>query len=133
MSNSIFINLAAKDVAAARAFYTRLGFSINEQFSDDTNAVVVVDERISLMLVAKDSFADHVGGGREIADTSACREVGLAIQVSSREEVDRIFEAAIAAGGAQEGGVVEEEAIGMYSRGFCDLDGHKLDVLYMAA
>lgn len=34
MSKSIYINVPVKDVAAAREFYTKLGFGINELFSN---------------------------------------------------------------------------------------------------
>ncbi|MEK7153266.1 MAG: VOC family protein [Patescibacteria group bacterium] len=129
MSKSIYINLPAKDVAAAREFYTKTGFSINEQLSSDQSAVVVIDERIMLMLVAEDFFKQNTK--REIADTKTVSEVSLAIEVANRGEVDKILEAALAAGGQQVGEAMEES--GMYSRGFSDLDGHKLDVLCMTA
>lgn len=131
MSKSIFINVPVKNTAAAREFYTKTGFSINEAFSDAQNVVVVIDETISLMLVAEDFFKQSAL--RDVADTKTVREATFAIQVASREEVDKIVDAALAAGGKQEGETVEEKEIGMYSRGFSDLDGHKLDILCMSA
>ncbi len=131
MNKSIYINLPTKSVAEAREFYTKLGFDINEAFSSDQSAVVTISDNILLMLVAKDFFKEN--SNREIADTSAAREVSLAIQVASREEVDKILDAVVAAGGKHEGETVEEKEIGMYSRGFSDLDGHKLDILCMNA
>jgi uncharacterized protein len=131
MSRSIYINLPVKDVAAAREFYTRMGFKLNQAFSNDQNAVIIVDEHILLMLVAEGFFKQNVG--RDVADTAKVSEVGLAIQVASRAEVDTLFDAAIAAGGKAAGETVEEAEIGMYSRGLTDLDGHRLDILYMTA
>ncbi|MCX7928957.1 MAG: glyoxalase/bleomycin resistance/extradiol dioxygenase family protein, partial [Patescibacteria group bacterium] len=32
---SIFVNLPIKDLNRTRDFWTKLGFSVNEQFSDD--------------------------------------------------------------------------------------------------
>ena len=32
---SIFINLPIKEIARTRAFWTKLGFSFNEEFSDE--------------------------------------------------------------------------------------------------
>jgi uncharacterized protein len=95
-----------------------MGFGITEQFSNDQNTVVIIDEGLMLMLVA---------------DTTKVSEVSLAIQVANREEVDKLFEAAIAAGGKQAGETVEEAENGMYSRGVTDLDVHKLDILCMTA
>jgi len=120
-----------KDVAAAREFYPKMGFGINEQFSNDQNAVVIIDEGNMLMLVAEDFFKQNTG--RDVADTTKVSEVSLAIQVANREEVDKMFETAIAASGKQAGETVEEAEYGMYSRGVTDLDGHKLDILCMTA
>ena len=131
MSKSIFINVPVKDVAAAREFYTQIGFSINQQFSNDQNAFVAIDEQITMMLIAEASFKQNAR--RDVADTKTVREATFAIQVASREEVDKIVEAALAAGAEKEGEKVEEAEIGMYSRGFSDLDGHKIDILCMAA
>lgn len=131
MSKSIAINLPVKDVAAAREFYVGMGFALNTQFSNDQSAMVNISDTITLMLVAVDFFKQNVG--RDVADTTKVSEVSLAIQVENREEVDKIYQAAIAAGGTQFGETYEEAEIGMYSRGLVDLDGHKLDILCMAA
>ncbi|MDT7610770.1 MAG: uncharacterized protein QOG96_5273, partial [Pseudonocardiales bacterium] len=44
MNRMIFVNLPVNDLADSKAFYTGLGFSINEQFSDDQAACIVVSE-----------------------------------------------------------------------------------------
>ncbi len=123
MSKSIFINIPVKDEAATRKFYKALGFNINEQ------GFVVIDERIILMPVDEDFFKQTTE--REIADTKTVREMSLAIQVANREEVDTIIDAGVAAGGKEEGEIVEEAAIGMYSRGLSDIDGHRFNILCM--
>jgi predicted lactoylglutathione lyase len=126
MSKSVFINLPVKDVAAARSFYEKAGFSINSEMSNDQNFVVVIDDNIMLMMVAHDFFKQNVK--RDIADTATYAEVGIAIQVADEAEVNKIVEAAIAAGAVSQGEVSEEF---MISRGFTDLDGHRLDILCM--
>lgn len=55
----------------------------------------------------------------------------MAISAHSLEEVDDVFNKAIAAGGIAAGETVEEKEIGLYARAFFDLDGHKIDVNYM--
>ncbi len=124
MSKSIYINVPVKDEAAASKFYQALGFTINEQ------GFVVIDEHIILMLVTEDFFKQ--ANEREIADTKTVREMSIAIQVADSEEVDTIIEAGVAAGGKEEGEIVEQKEIGMYSRGLSDLDGHRLNILCMA-
>lgn len=46
MTQSIFVNLPVTDIARSRTFYEGLGFSINEHFSDEQSASVVVSEHI---------------------------------------------------------------------------------------
>ena len=58
----IFVNLPVTDLGASRAFYTALGFRVNEAFSDDQVAAIVVSETIVLMLLTRDRFADFVTG-----------------------------------------------------------------------
>lgn len=128
MGKSIFVNLPVKDVAAAREFYSKMGFAINEQFSGEQTAFVVVDEHINLILIAYEMFKQNAQ--RDIADTQSVREVSVAIDVETRENVDKFVEAALAAGGTAEGETMDED--GVYSRGVCDLDGHRLDINCMA-
>ncbi len=131
MNKSVFINMATKDVAAARDFYSKLGFKVNEEYSNDQNVFVVVNDNVQLILA--DTVFFQQNQQREIADTTKVAEVGIAIEVSSREEVDKIVNVAVAAGGKLAGETIEEAEIGMYSRGLTDLGGHRLDILTMAS
>jgi len=58
----IFVNLPVRDLVASRAFYTALGFSINEFSSDDRTVSVVVDDTIVVALHTRDRFAELVAG-----------------------------------------------------------------------
>ncbi|GGM89162.1 hypothetical protein L2745_04575 [Shewanella xiamenensis] len=42
MAQSIFVNLAVESVQQSRAFYAGLGFGINEQYSNEQAACVVI-------------------------------------------------------------------------------------------
>jgi predicted lactoylglutathione lyase len=125
----VFINLTTKNVAAAREFYTQLGFDINKVFSSEENVFVILSENVQLIL-AGEAFLKRLGEKREFADATKVTEGSVAIAMNSREEVDKLFDAAIAAG-AKPAGDQEEEEIGLYARAFFDLDGHKIDVNYM--
>lgn len=126
----VFINMATKDVAAARKFYNKLGFDINEMLSTDQNVFVVIAENVQLIL-GTPGFFKQLGEQREYANTTMLTEVSVAIAAHSREEVDEIFDRAIAAGGTSFGDATEEKEIGLYAHGFFDLDGHKIDINYM--
>lgn len=131
IGNFVFINLPTKNVAAAREFYTKVGFEINKEFSSDENVFVVIAEKVNLILVGEKLFR-QLGEQRELADTSKVTEVLVAISVDSREAVDKVVETALAAGATKAGEPNEEEEIGLYSRAFYDLDGHKIDINHMS-
>jgi catechol 2,3-dioxygenase-like lactoylglutathione lyase family enzyme len=59
--------------------------------------------------------------------------VMIALSPGSREAVDKIYEAAIAAGGTCEGkpGLRGDESMGFYAGYFRDLDGNKLNAFAM--
>jgi predicted lactoylglutathione lyase len=130
MSRFIFINLSTKNVAAAREFYEKLGFEINKDYSTDENVFVVVSDSVQLILVSEAFLRQH-GETRAIADASKVTEGSVAISVDSNEEVDKLVDAALAAGGTS-AGAIEEAGIGLYARAFYDLDGHKIDINHMS-
>ena len=126
----VFINVATKNVAAAREFYTKLGFEINEMYSTEQNVFINIAQNVQLIIGAE-AFFKQLGEKREFADATKVTEASIAISANSREEVDTLFEKAIAAGATQFGDVVEEKNIGLYARAFSDLDGHKIDINFM--
>jgi uncharacterized protein len=122
----IFVNLPVKDLDKSRKFFEELGFRFNEQFTDDTAACLVIDENIFAMLLTEAKFKEFING--EIADPSTT-ETLLALSADSREEVDRLADQALAAGGAD--WKPPQEQGPMYSRSFQDPDGHVWEVLHM--
>lgn len=127
MPNMIFVNLPVADVAASRDFYTALGFTINEQFSDENTASVVISDAIVAMIMNKARFADFTK--KQIVDAHSASEVINALGVESRDEVDRIAEAALAAG-ATVGGDTQDHGF-MYGRSIDDPDGHRWEFVWM--
>jgi predicted lactoylglutathione lyase len=123
----VFLNLPVSDLAASRAFYAGLGFSFNEQFSDENTTSVVVDENIVVMLLTHQRFADFVTG--PIGDAAVATTQLTALSAGSRAEVDELLARALASGGkpwmpAQDHGF-------MYGVSFADPDGHVWEVMWM--
>jgi predicted lactoylglutathione lyase len=127
MPTMIFVNLPVKDLARSRAFYGALGYSFNEQFSDENAACVVISDTIFLMILVEPFFKTFTK--KEIADESGVTEAILAISTDSREEVDQLVDKAFAAG-AMESNDPDDQGF-MYSRSFQDPDGHLWEVLWM--
>lgn len=128
MARMIFVNLPVKDLKRSREFFSGLGFTFNDQFSDDTAAYMEVNDQAAVMLVSH-PFFETFSDSKAIADTTKTYEVSTAISLSSREEVDEIGERALATGGSPSKPPNDDGFI--YSRSFLDPDGHLWDVHYM--
>ena len=128
MAQSIFINLPVHDLGKSRAFYAGLGFSFNEQLSNDQAACVVVAQNILVMLLVKPFFATFTS--KLIADAHQTSEVLNCLSCETRERVDELVRLAKQHGGSaprdpQDHGL-------MYGHGFEDPDGHIWELAYMA-
>ena len=129
MINQIFITLPVADLQKSIAFFKALGFTQNQQFSDDTAACIVINDNISVMLGTHDKFRTFTP--KAVCDTSQSVEVLISLSCDTRERVDELVAKALAAGGTT---YDEPEDLGfMYSHSFVDLDGHGWGVLHMSA
>jgi len=127
MVKQIFVNLPVADLKASIAFFARLGFTFNPQFTDDTATCMIVGENIFAMLLTRERFAGFAP--HPPADARAATEVLLALPLDSREAVDAIVREAVAAGGNTYSAPQDHGF--MYQHGFQDLDGHVWEVFQM--
>ena len=128
MAMQTFINLPVKDLAKASEFFSAIGFTFDEEFTDENATRMIVSEETSVMLVVEPFFEGFIAP-QEIADTSTSREVIVGLSAESREQVDDLAEKALAAG-AQALGEPDDQGF-MYMRGFRDLDGHQWSFIHM--
>jgi predicted lactoylglutathione lyase len=127
MARMIFPNLAVEDLDRAVRFFTELGFTFDERFTDDTATAMVVNEQATVMLLTKSKFAEFTT--RDLADPTRHTEIILAVSAESREDVDAFADRALAAGGTP---AKEPMDLGfMYARSFHDPDGHHWEVVWM--
>jgi len=123
----LFVNLPVADVERSTAFFAALGFSFNPTMTDETAACMLVGEHAYVMLLSREKFAQFAK--LPIADPTTHTLALYCFSVSSREEVDAVSAAALAAGGRE---ADDAEDYGyMYSRSFYDLDGHGWQVMWM--
>ena len=123
----IFVNLPVKSVKASRAFFGSLGFTFNEQFSDEHTTCMVVEENIFVMLLEPVRFRDFITG--EISDAHKATEVLTCLSADSRAEVDTFLTNALAAGAKP--WKPNTDMGPMYGASFQDLDGHVWEIMYM--
>lgn len=127
MGRSIFVNLPIADVGRARAFYTALGFRVNEQYSGDTSLCLAIEENIYVMLLAREYFGTFTP--KAVSDARESTEVLVCLSCESRAEVDELVAKAVAAGGRIPRPV--QDLGFMYGHAFEDLDGHIWELAYM--
>lgn len=127
MATKIFVNLPVKDLQRSIDFFTRLGFSFNPQFTDETATCMIVTDNIFVMLMVENRFRDFTK--KEVSDATKTTEVLLALDAASRSEVDELVNKAIAGGGTA---YMDAQDHGwMYLRSFADPDGHQWEIAYM--
>jgi predicted lactoylglutathione lyase len=123
----IFINLAVKDLKKSMAFYTALGFTNNPQFSDDQGKCMVWSDTIFLMIMTPEKFSSFAT--KPIADTKSKLAALFSLSVGSPEEVNRIIENGLKAGGTEPH---EMRDYGfMQQRSIEDFDGHTWEIFFM--
>lgn len=127
MLKQIYVNLPVKDLKKTVAFFTKLGFNFNQQFTDDNATCMVIEENIYVMLLVEKFFKNFTS--KEICDARNSTEAILALSAESREKVDEIIRKAKAAGAATP--IPPQDHGFMYQHGFEDLDGHLWEVMYM--
>lgn len=125
-ANQIYVNLPVKDVQKTKEFWTRLGFAINEQFSDDKAVCVVMKEdNIYIMFLTEEYFQTFSERPVPKGDTT---QVLVAIALNSRDEVDQVVNTALENGASQH---EEPQDYGwMYQNSFWDLDGHGWNITF---
>lgn len=123
----IFVNLPVADVGASRRFWSALGYSFNEQFSDENALCLVFSDSIFAMLLQRDFFQSFTD--KPVVDATTSAQVLNGLAMTSRAEVDALVDAAVAAG-ATEPRPAQDQGF-MYERGFSDLDGHDWEIMWM--
>lgn len=127
MSRMIFVNLPVRDLPKTKDFFSALGFTYNQQFTDDKAACMIVSDQAFVMLLSEPFFRGFTKN--QICDTSTHTEAIFALSCESKVEVDQIVRKAIDAGGRHALDPVDHGF--MYNWSFYDLDGHHWEVLWM--
>ncbi|MHC5701057.1 VOC family protein [Streptomyces tirandamycinicus] len=127
MSQMIFVNLPVKDLDASKAFWEAVGYTFNPRFTDETAACMVVSDTIFAMLLTEAKFKDFTK--KAVADAATSTEVIVALSAESREKVDALADAALAAGGSPANEPMDHGF--MYGRSFQDPDHHIWEVVWM--
>jgi uncharacterized protein len=127
MHKQIYVNLPVKDVERTKAFFAKLGYAFNPDFSNEQALAMQVGENIFAMLLAEPFFQTFTK--KPIADATRSTEVLVCLSCESRAEVDQLVAKAVAAGGTSPNPPQDHGF--MYGHGYTDLDGHVWELVYM--
>lgn len=128
MTKQFWLNLPVKDIQKSKAFFSALGFPFNEQQTNEESACMVLGEKSIIVMLFTEKVFQHFCRNN-VTDANSSTEVLLSIDAESKEEVDELLAKAVEAGGSVYGEPHDQGW--MYGAGFCDLDGHRWNVLYM--
>jgi len=129
MTKQIWLNLPVKDAMKSKDFFSKMGFKfLEERTTPDSACMLIGSTNFVVMLFAEEMFRNFIK--HEITDPKQSSEFLISIDAESREEVDALAQKAKDAGGSVYAEPGENQGW-MYGCGFCDLDGHRWNVLYM--
>ncbi|NML14105.1 VOC family protein [Azohydromonas caseinilytica] len=128
MHEQIYLNLPVKDLQRSIDFFTQLGFTFDERFSNELATCMEVGPNIHVMLLTEPFFQGFIGD-KQIADARRHTEALICLSCHSRAQVDGLVQRAAEAGGRiprppQDQGFV-------YGHAFEDLDGHIWELMHL--
>lgn len=127
MTTKIYVNLPVKNLDRSKAFFAKLGYAFNENYTDETAACMVISDDIFAMLLTETKFKEFTS--KVIADASKTTEVLICLSVDSKARVNEIVDAALQAGGSEARDTID---LGfMFHRSFHDPDGHIWEIVWM--
>jgi predicted lactoylglutathione lyase len=126
MLNSIFVNLPVVSLKKSVDFFTKLGFTFNAQFTDETSTCMILNDKVYVMLIEHAKFSGFID--KPIAPSTSTEAI-FSFSCESKDEVVAMASKAHSLGARK---VNEAEDMGfMFSWGFEDLDGHLWDLFWM--
>ena len=127
MQTNIFVSYPTDDLERSKAFYTALGAEINPLFTDENAVCLVWDQNIFTMVLKREFFATFTD--KQVGDAASTAQFQVGFSRDSREDVDAVIEAGLAAGGAEHREVQDYGF--MYARDLEDPDGNVVSFTYM--
>lgn len=124
-ANQIYVNLPVKNIEQTKAFWTNVGFPVNDQISDENAVCIIMGDNMYVMFLTEEYFQTFSERPVPKGDTT---QVLVAIGLNSREEVDQVVNAAVENGATQH---EEPQDHGwMYQNSFWDINGHGWNIVF---
>ena len=127
MSTKIFVNLPVKNLPKSIGFFNKLGYTFNQQFTNENATCMIVGDDIFIMLLTENFFKTFTK--KSICDAKKYTEALICLSADSKEMVDEMVNKAIDAGATTPNQPNDQGF--MYGWGFEDLDGHIWEIMWM--
>jgi len=127
MATQLFLNLPVTDLDKSIAFFTKLGYTFNPQFTDEKATCMIISDTIFVMLLTKPFFQTFTN--KRIIDAHTEVECSICLSAESKDAVNEMVAKAEAAGA-----IIPNPAtdyVFMYQHSFADLDGHHWEIMWM--
>ena len=131
MATMVFVNFPVSDLKHSTAFYEKLGFTQNKEFSTDEAVSMVWDDHFWIMLLNHDFYSRFIKD-KTIANTQTTSSSLIAFSMESIDAVKKFAETAKANGGdfyKVNMGIPEDQMFGLEVQ---DPDGNTLEPNWMA-
>ena len=131
MTTMVFVNFPVTHIKKATAFYEKLGFKKNLDFSDELVSCMVWDEHFFIMLLSHARYQDFIAE-KTIADTKIVSAALISFTLPNAQAVKNFGKIALENGGKVthiDNDIPEEM---MYGLEVQDLDGNCLEPVWMA-
>lgn len=131
MTTMVFVNFPVSDLKHSTAFYEKLGFTQNKEFSTDEAVSMVWDDHFWIMLLNHDFYSRFIKD-KTIAYTQTTSSSLIAFSMESIDAVKKFAETAKANGGdfyKVNMGIPEDQMFGLEVQ---DPDGNTLEPNWMA-
>ena len=131
MPTMVFINFPVSDVNRSAAFYEKLGFAKNNEFSNDEAVAMVWDDHFWIMLLNHEFYSRFIKD-KTIANTQTTSSSLIAFSLESANAVKKFAETAKANGGdfyKVDMGMSEDQMFGLEVQ---DPDGNTLEPSWIA-
>lgn len=131
MTTMVFVNFPVSDLKRSTAFYEKLGFTQNKEFSTDEAVSMVWDDHFWIMLLNHEFYSRFIKD-KTIADTQTTSSSLIAFSMESADAVKKFAETAKANGGGfykVDMGIPEDQMFGLEVE---DPDGNSLEPNWMA-
>jgi hypothetical protein len=120
-------NLPVTDLQRTKAFWTKLGFTLDSNMTGENSVCIEINETCRVMFVGTKFFESLTS--KPVPDFDKTCAVTLSFTVESRSGVDELIRNVVSAGGTK---AHEPEDQGfMYDCGFFDPDGHAWSVYWV--